>query len=95
MSRIVRPLAGPIRGALGVPARSGTGRFPRGEEIFLVTGTFIVPENVNTISMVVIGAGGGGAGTSTVSDPIFISGGGGGGAALAFNNSVQVFPGEA
>lgn len=62
----------------------------QGQQEFTAPGTysFIVPANVDSISMVAVGGGGGGA--QNVND-----GGGGGGGALAYSNNVTVTPGEA
>ena len=61
----------------------------QGQQEFTSPGTysFIVPANVESISMVAVGGGAGGA--QNVDD-----GGGGGGGALAYNNNVVVTPGE-
>jgi hypothetical protein len=61
----------------------------QGQQEFTTPGTytFVVPPNVQSISMVAVGGGGGGA--QNVED-----GGGGGGGALAYNNDVAVTPGE-
>ena len=61
----------------------------QGQQEFTSPGTytFVVPANVQSISMVAVGGGGGGA--QNVDD-----GGGGGGGALAYNNDVAVTPGE-
>ena len=61
----------------------------QGQQEFTTPGTysFVVPANVESISMVAVGGGGGGA--QNVND-----GGGGGGGALAYNNNVAVTPGE-
>lgn len=61
----------------------------QGQQEFTSPGTysFIVPANVESISMVAVGGGGGGA--QNVED-----GGGGGGGALAYSNNVAVTPGE-
>jgi len=61
----------------------------QGQQEFTTPGTytFIVPANVESISMVAVGGGGGGA---QISD----DGGGGGGGALAYSNNVSVTPGE-
>lgn len=61
----------------------------QGQQEFTTPGTytFIVPANVESISMVAVGGGGGGA--QNVND-----GGGGGGGALAYSNNVAVTPGE-
>ncbi len=61
----------------------------QGQQEFTSPGTytFIVPANVESVSMVAVGAGGGGA--QNVND-----GGGGGGGALAYTNNVAVIPGE-
>jgi hypothetical protein len=60
----------------------------QGQQEFTSPGTysFIVPANVESISMVAVGGGGGGA---SVND-----GGAGGGGALAYSNNVAVTPGE-
>lgn len=60
----------------------------QGQQEFTTPGTysFIVPANVESISMVAVGGGGGGA---SVND-----GGAGGGGALAYSNNVAVTPGE-
>ena len=61
----------------------------QGQQEFTTPGTytFVVPANVQSISMVAVGGGGGGA--QNVDD-----GGGGGGGALAYSNDVSVTPGE-
>ena len=61
----------------------------QGQQEFTTPGTytFIVPANVESLSMVAVGGGGGGA--QNVDD-----GGGGGGGALAYSNNVAVTPGE-
>ncbi len=62
----------------------------QGQQEFTTPGTytFIVPANVESLSMVAVGGGAGGA--QNVND-----GGGGGGGALAYSNNVAVTPGEA
>ena len=61
----------------------------QGQQEFTSPGTysFIVPANVESISMVAVGGGGGGAQNTD-------DGGGGGGGALAYNNNVAVTSGE-
>jgi hypothetical protein len=60
----------------------------QGQQEFTAPGTysFIVPANVESVSIVAVGAGGGGA---SIND-----GGAGGGGALAYSNNVTVTPGE-
>ena len=61
----------------------------QGQQEFTTPGTysFVVPANVESISMVAVGSGGGGAQAIAL-------GAGGGGGALAYNNNVAVTPGE-
>ena len=61
----------------------------QGQQEFTSPGTysFVVPANVESISMVAVGGGGGGAQAIAL-------GAGGGGGALAYNNNVAVTPGE-
>lgn len=66
---------------------------PQGEEQFITDGTytFIVPNNVNSISALAVGAGGGAAGC--FGDSTY-SGAGGGGGALSHTASQSVNPGD-
>jgi hypothetical protein len=66
---------------------------PQGEEQFTSDGTytFIVPNNVDSISALAVGAGGGAAGCFGNSTD---SGTGGGGGALSYTSSLSVNPGD-
>ena len=63
---------------------------PTGQQLFTSNGTFTVPDDVTSISVVCVGGGGGG-GTSDQDDEL---GGGGGGGALAYVNNITTTPGE-
>ena len=63
---------------------------PTGQQLFTSNGTFTVPDDVTSISVVCVGGGGGG-GTSNQEDEL---GGGGGGGALAYVNNITTTPGE-
>lgn len=64
--------------------------FPSSEYTFPGTYTWICPENVTSVSAVVIGAGGAG----TISDQWGGVGSGGGGGGLAWKNNIPVTPGQ-
>jgi hypothetical protein len=55
------------------------------------TYSFVVPNNVTSLTAVAIGAGGGGGGASSAATS---SAGGGGGGALSYSNTISVTPGE-
>jgi len=64
---------------------------------FLTNGTFVVPEGVNTVSIVGCGAGGGGGSgnyTGGTNDVAYFGGGGGGGAAVISPYTISVTPGQ-
>lgn len=65
---------------------------PTGEEEFGSSGTFIVPPNVFSVSVVAIGGGGGGALKTGALPNDNVGGGGGGG--LAYKNNIAVTPGQ-
>lgn len=87
-----RTLANALSGNISVSDFYNKTFYIVGQEEFTSPGTYewICPEDVSSVSVVVIGAGGGG----DAGDDLVTTGGGGGGGALSYRNNISVIAGQ-